>query len=1166
MHVNPYWLQGIYPTNIIVTGGYILKKEVFISYSHIDTQWATWIAGVLEHNGFTVFVGAWDLRPGDDFVTKTKEFICNADVFMPILSDEYMKSIYCKAELSMALEENISKIKIIPIRVSEVATTSLLSNIIYVDLYCCFDRLEAENRLISALDEQEIARTLPDYPGANHLKDTEYPGDFPINNLPTNKKLFWGREQSLREISTIFEKNSILQITGCAGIGKTKLALAYAHICGKKYKSGIWYVSGADKKIILSEFIIICKKVGIEVSEDCNEIEVQGKIQNWFVHHKDWLLIVDNLISYETIASYLPTNVSGNILITTREKILNIGEVLQLDALSEEDAVAILRSYLADNSDDELKLLAEKLEYFPFALKQAGTYILDSGISVSEFIKIINSKAFRDNNQPNTMSRIEQLFYSKLSREAKQLLNLCAYMYPYKIPFALFTRNRNLLPEPLKSVLNEEFDFAKLLSELKLYSFITEDNQEFNIFPYHQNYLRTHEESLKWLDICLKIALSDIPKEYEDWEAKERFFTIAEHVYSIAECANLYYKGQAEKKKTIFELYYRMGYGFYKTDEYDKSLNALNKALDLVEDYTGDDYFDIITVHNNIAQIFVTQRKYENAIKHYQKVLNICESNKGDELSIAQIYVNIASVYCKTHNYQVALRLYKNALAIQERLLGINHPTTASTIENIASVHYNLSNLSESLDWHYRALNILTNTLGENHPDIANILNNIGVILDDQGKYNEALEYYHKALIIFEKVFGRDNADTAQAYNNIALNYSNRGEHQKALEWYKKALLIFSNVFGTTHPLTVTIKRNIKKLNRVCKDKKTSSKNEVLSELPLQSANNLPNPEISSFTEWYTSLSSEDKPYNDNEFRQFLNDLYSSIKKIKEDSEFFINNNSPELCQYTKLSTLKFLVRSEIEKDEVPIPKFRLSNIAYLNDPSEGQVFIDLLNYFVKSPIFDDIFGKSSEKRNGSLTEFHLNNVYIGSFSTFKNKLPMWTLYGDNSNGCCIVFDNSFFTGTKGTANLDKKDFEQSIRLYRVQYLNIREPDKINDNILRSLREIAESIERWYKIVIQNSKLIRWISNILDEIRFLFKCDDYSYEDEVRLILRDDKVNRPFVDRTTNGVPKLYINVNNPIALKEVILGSKVENPSEPAQFLLFSGVKKVTLSDITYR
>jgi hypothetical protein len=169
----------------------------------------------------------------------------------------------------------------------------------------------------------------------------------------------------------------------------------------------------------------------------------------------------------------------------------------------------------------------------------------------------------------------------------------------------------------------------------------------------------------------------------------------------------------------------------------------------------------------------------------------------------------------------------------------------------------------------------------------------------------------------------------------------------------------------------------------------------------------------------------------------------------------------------------------------------------------------------------------------------------------------MWTLYGDNSNGCCIVFDNSFFISPRSqTDPNDPKEYEQDIKLYKVHYYNTRELNRVDDEIMRSLRIIATSIERWYKIIGQNPKLLRWIINRLGEIRFLFKCDDYLYEDEVRLILRDDKVNKPFIDRSTD-VPKLFINVNNPVVLKEVILGAKVENPEAPAQFLLFSGVKK---------
>ena len=220
-----------------------------------------------------------------------------------------------------------------------------------------------------------------------------------------------------------------------------------------------------------------------------------------------------------------------------------------------------------------------------------------------------------------------------------------------------------------------------------------------------------------------------------------------------------------------------------------------------------------------------------------------------------------------------------------------------------------------------------------------------------------------------------------------------------------------------------------------------------------------------------------------------------------------------------------------------------------------------MLNGFIATNIFDEMFEISTEHKEHQLAEVHLNDVYIGSFSTAKNKFPMWTLYGDNSNGCCIVFSNSFFTNTESSG----KSYEQELRFFKVHYINTREICEAKNDIARLLKEIAIGIEHWYGFVKLNSKLLRWIVSRLGEIRFLFKCDDYLYEDEVRLILRDNKVNRPFVDRISE-VPKLFINVNNPVVLKEVILGAKVENPSAPAQFLLFSGVKKVTLSGITYR
>ena len=42
--------------------------DFFISYTEADESWAKWIAWILEANGFTTVLQAWDFRPGSNFV------------------------------------------------------------------------------------------------------------------------------------------------------------------------------------------------------------------------------------------------------------------------------------------------------------------------------------------------------------------------------------------------------------------------------------------------------------------------------------------------------------------------------------------------------------------------------------------------------------------------------------------------------------------------------------------------------------------------------------------------------------------------------------------------------------------------------------------------------------------------------------------------------------------------------------------------------------------------------------------------------------------------------------------------------------------------------------------------------------------------------------------
>jgi hypothetical protein len=57
--------------------------------------------------------------------------------------------------------------------------------------------------------------------------------------------------------------------------------------------------------------------------------------------------------------------------------------------------------------------------------------------------------------------------------------------------------------------------------------------------------------------------------------------------------------------------------------------------------------------------------------------------------------------------------------------------------------------------------------LGEEHPDTASSLNNLALLLSEQGSYQEARPLYERALAIREKVLGEEHPYTRQVRQNL---------------------------------------------------------------------------------------------------------------------------------------------------------------------------------------------------------------------------------------------------------------------------------------------------------------------------------------------------------------------------------------------------------------
>ena len=156
--------------------------------------------------------------------------------------------------------------------------------------------------------------------------------------------------------------------------------------------------------------------------------------------------------------------------------------------------------------------------------------------------------------------------------------------------------------------------------------------------------------------------------------------------------------------------------------------------------------------------------------------------------------------------------LYERALAIREKVLGPEHPDTATSLNNLAFLLQDQGDLAGARPLSERALAIREKVLGPEHPDTATSLNNLASLLQDQGDLAGARPLYERALAIREKVLGPEHPDTATSLNNLAVLLQAQGDLAGARPLYERALAIREKVLGPEHPDTATSLNNLASL------------------------------------------------------------------------------------------------------------------------------------------------------------------------------------------------------------------------------------------------------------------------------------------------------------------------------------------------------------------
>jgi hypothetical protein len=141
--------------------------DFFISYNSADEAWATWIAYVLEEEGLTTVIQAWDFRPGSNFVTHMQKGAADCERTIAILSPAYLGSSFTQSEWAAAFAGDPTGVRgtLVPVMVEKCKPPGLLKSIVYINIVSA-DEEQARRLLLDGLQSgRRKPSSRPSFPG-----------------------------------------------------------------------------------------------------------------------------------------------------------------------------------------------------------------------------------------------------------------------------------------------------------------------------------------------------------------------------------------------------------------------------------------------------------------------------------------------------------------------------------------------------------------------------------------------------------------------------------------------------------------------------------------------------------------------------------------------------------------------------------------------------------------------------------------------------------------------------------------------------------------------------------------------------------------------------------------------------------------------------------------
>ncbi|GAA0225995.1 hypothetical protein GCM10009539_09080 [Cryptosporangium japonicum] len=420
------------------------RRRFVISHVGRDRPWAEWIAARLADAGapgsVEVRLAGWRWDTGQPLTEALYGCFLDADapieravlVFSASLLEAHDYVDGGKADLSLLG-------KVVPVRVESVALPEPWSRVSGPTLFDA-SPADAADRVVAAVLGRSAA---PAAPAAPRL-----PGHRPdVWNVPARDGVFVGRDDSLIGLRTALSADGRVAVEGrfgMGGVGKTRLALEYAHRFGSDYDL-VWWIPADRPVLVGDQFAALAVRLGL-VGPATDTGTAATVARTYLRRNTDWLVVFDNAESAEALAPWLPGG-NGHTIITSRTSgWAPIASTLEVDLFSRAESIQLLRSHDPGLSALDAGRLAPVLGDLPLAAVLAAGYLVETDTRPGDYLtELAQHVAYvldeqRSVNYPHALAGAISTVTSWLANRdpvALALVRVCAFLAPRPIPIGL---------------------------------------------------------------------------------------------------------------------------------------------------------------------------------------------------------------------------------------------------------------------------------------------------------------------------------------------------------------------------------------------------------------------------------------------------------------------------------------------------------------------------------------------------------------------------------------------------------------------------------------------------------------------------------------------------------------------------------------------------------